>query len=646
MPQQAPLSPSLPQNDTAAEQQARKEQLAESQAQYEWTDTVPAVDGVPVVKVLPKAEKPSVEWWLKLLGIVIEMAKNVVAVETSLVEQGLSSLDTALLDADRAVIAAIEKDIAGLEVKLAGDLIGHKGLAALAGDCLHMVEAEVVTADLQNHATKLKGILELRGATLAALGKERPRTLENYLDLFKTIPVPAIAYTFQDDLEFAHLRVGGPNSVLIEAVSAIPSGCAITAEQYAAVVAGDTLDAALEDGRLFQCDYAPLSIIEPGLWNGIAKYLTCPVALFAVPPGGDSLVPIAINCDPSNAASPVMTPAMDSAHEWGWEMAKLVVQVADGNYHELFAHLARTHLVIEAIAVATQRHLAQQHPLNALLVRHFEGTMFINEAAATSLITPGGPIDHIFAGTIQSSQKAAVEARLSFDFAKGMLPLDIEARGVGAGTPLAVYPYRDDALLVWGAIETWVREYIETYYVEDGDVVGDVEVEAWAAAIAGSGKLTGFSEPQTVQSLIDLCTMTIFTASAQHAAVNFPQKDIMEYAPAVTGALWQSVPDTQDGNTKPQWLSMMPPEALALEQLKTLYLLGSLYYRPLGTYRSPQFPYPQWFRDPKISGASGPLARFQSALEQVEEQIVARNAQRRRPYTYLQPSLIPSSTNI
>ena len=114
MPQQAPLSPSLPQNDTAAEQQARKEQLAESQAQYEWTDTVPAVDGVPVVKVLPKAEKPSVEWWLKLLGIVIEMAKNVVAVETSLVEQGLSSLDTALLDADRAVIAAIEKDIADL----------------------------------------------------------------------------------------------------------------------------------------------------------------------------------------------------------------------------------------------------------------------------------------------------------------------------------------------------------------------------------------------------------------------------------------------------------------------------------------------------------------------------------------------------
>ena len=646
MAQQAPVAPSLPQNATPAEQAARSAQLSASRAEYEWTDCVPAVDGVPVVKVLPKGEKPSLEWWVKLLKIVLELAKNQVEVEASLINQGLSGLDPALLDADRVVIAAIEKDVEGLALKIAGDIVGHKGWSAFATDALHLVEAEIATADLQNHATKLKGILELRGATKAALGKERPRTLENYLDNFKTIPVPGIAYTFQDDLEFAHLRVAGPNSVLIEAVTAIPQGCAVTAEQYARVVAGDTLDAALQQGRLFQCDYSPLAIIEPGAWDGLAKYLTCPVALFAVPPGGDSLVPVAINCDPANAASPVMTPSMESDLQWGWEMAKLVVQVADGNYHELFAHLARTHLVIEAIAVATHRHLAEAHPLNALLVRHFEGTMFINEAAATSLITPGGPIDHIFAGTIATSQKAAVEARLTFDFAKGMLPQDLVARGVGADSALADYPYRDDGLLVWGAIETWVGEYVRTYYGTDSDVTADGELQAWAGAIADSGKLKGFPAPTTIQDVIDLVTMTVFTASAQHAAVNFPQKAIMEYAPAVTGALWQAAPDNQSGNTKPEWLAMMAPEALALEQLKTLYLLGSVYYRPLGTYLSPCYPYPQWFQDPKIIGADGPLARFQAALENVEEQIVARNAERRRPYSFLLPSLIPSSTNI
>lgn len=646
MAQQAPTNPTLPQNDSSAQQKARAAQLAASQNEYEWTDSVPAVDGVPVVKSLPASEGPTLEWWLKLVKIVLELAKNQIAVEESLIEQDLSALDPLLLDADRAVVAAVEKDVTSLELKIAGDVIGKKGVAALLSDGVHLVEAEIAIADLKNHATKLQGIIELRGATKAALGNERPRTLQNYLDNFKTIEVPAIAYTFQDDMEFANLRVAGPNSVLIEAASEVPDKCAVTAEQYAAVVAGDTLDKALAEGRLFQCDYSPLSIIEPGEWDGIAKYLTCPVALFAVPPGADSLVPVAINCDPANAASPVMTPGTNMETQWGWEMAKLVVQVADGNYHELFAHLARTHLVIEAIAIATHRHLADVHPVNALLVRHFEGTMFINEAAATSLITPGGPIDHIFAGTIKSSQQTAVHARLSFDFAKGMLPQDIVNRGVGADSALGNYPYRDDGLLVWNAIETWVKEYVGTYYASDADVTGDTELAAWAEAIAGSGKLKGFAAPQTVQDLIDICTMTIFTGSAQHASVNFPQKAIMEYAPAVTGAYWQPAPDNQKGGTKADWLAMMAPETLALEQLKVLYLLGSLYYRPLGTYLSPNFPYPQWFQDPQIVGEGGPLARFQAALADVEEQIVARNAERLRPYTFLLPSNIPSSTNI
>ncbi|WP_128892814.1 lipoxygenase family protein [Erythrobacter sp. HKB08] len=645
MAHQAPVKPTLPQNDDAGQQAARKAQIAASQAEYQWTDAVPALEGVPVVKTLPKAEDPTLEWWLKLVRIVLELAKNQVEVEADLIEQKLSSLDPALLAADRLVIGAIEKDVVGLELKLAINPLGKHSLVEEAKEAVELVSAEVAIADLKNHATKLQGIIEMRGATKEALGKQ-DRSLENYRGLFKSIACPEIAYTFQDDLEFANLRVAGPNSVLIEAVDAVPARCAVTAEQYAAVVPGDTLEAAVAQGRLFQCDFDDLKIIEPGEWEGVDKYLTCPVALFAVPPGASSLVPVAINCDPSDPASPVMTPSLSDEKQWGWEMAKLVVQVADGNYHELFAHLARTHLVIEAIAVATHRHLSDQHPVWALLVRHYEGTMFINEAAATSLITKGGPIDHIFAGTIASSQQAAVEARLTFDFTDGMLPNDLARRGVDANSALANYPYRDDGLLVWSAIESWVRDYLAVYYDADSDVTGDTELSAWAAAIAGHGQLKGFTAPQTIEDLVQICTMTIFTGSAQHASVNFPQKAIMEFAPAVTGALWQQAPDTQDGATKSEWIEMMPPQALALEQLKVLFLLGSLYYRPLGTYLSPNFPYPQWFRDERIVGEGGPLDRFQQSLEEVEAQIVQRNAERRRPYTFLLPSLIPSSTNI
>ena len=32
------------------------------------------------------------------------------------------------------------------------------------------------------------------------------------------------------------------------------------------------------------------------------------------------------------------------------------------------------------------------------------------------------------------------------------------------------YPYRDDALLIWNAIDQWVGEYIAVYYAGDADV--------------------------------------------------------------------------------------------------------------------------------------------------------------------------------
>ena len=57
-------------------------------------------------------------------------------------------------------------------------------------------------------------------------------------------------------LVVAHLRVAGPNPMLIKGIDAIPANFGVTAEQYAGVVAGDTLSAALSAGRLFLCDYA------------------------------------------------------------------------------------------------------------------------------------------------------------------------------------------------------------------------------------------------------------------------------------------------------------------------------------------------------------------------------------------------------
>ncbi|WP_428630826.1 lipoxygenase family protein [Sphingopyxis sp.] len=640
-------NPTLPQQDTAAAQAARAAQLNATQAVYVWDTNVPSLPGVPLASDVPKNDEPTIAWFTILIGVGLDIVRNALTVKLGGVDKGeldspRTQYEAALVECD-AIEASTAKIAAEHGVHTGGNIFER-----IAGD----VENAVAAAERDVHVALLKGYKErledlMKVDEAAGLGSKTPRSIEAYRALFATLPVPGVSYMFQDDSEFARLRVQGPNCMLIAAVGdALPANFPLSEAKYQAVVNGDTLTAALTDGRLFLLDYQPLAILDPGTYGGQAKYVWQPMALFAVPPGGSALIPVAIQCGQEPADYPIFTPSPSAEEQWGWEMAKFVVQVADGNYHELFAHLARTHLVVEAFAVATHRHLAEAHPVWALLVPHFEGTLFINEAAATSLIAAGGPIDHIFAGTITSSQLAAVDARLAFDFYGKMLPADLSARGVGVDSTLEDYPYRDDALLVWNTIHEWARQYVDLYYMGDADIMGDTELTAWATCLAGEAKVKGFGPVMTRAQLAEICTMVMFSASAQHAAVNFPQKDIMAFAPAVTGAGWQAAPMGQRGHDKPSWLAMMPPMALALEQLNVLELLGSVHYRPLGDYRSNAFPYPLWFQDPAVTGAEGPLAWFQAALTEVEAEIAARNAERMQPYPYLQPSLIPTSINI
>lgn len=641
-----PVSPSLPQQDTPAGQAARAAQLTASCARYVWSTAVPTLPGVPLAAKVPADNLPTLAWWGLLIDVSLKIVRNALAVKLGGVDRGEIDTPRSKFEAAIAECDAIEASTAAL---VAPPQPAHE---SILGHLLNDLEAAVAHAEresriaaLEAHRARLEELMRIEDA--AGLGGSTPVSLDDYRALFDTIALPGVAWTFQDDGEFAALRVQGPNAMLIEAVGAsLPDNFPLTAETYAGIVNGDTLAVALAEGRLYKLDYKVLGALDPGSWGGLAKYVWQPIALFAVPPGGSSLVPVAIQCGQEPDVWPIFTPSVVAAEQWGWEMAKLIVQIADGNYHELVAHLARTHLVIESVAMATHRHLATVHPVWALLVPHFEGTLFINEVAATSLIAPDGPIDHIFAGTIHSTQELAVAARLDFDFCAKMLPHDLAARGVGPSSTLADFPYRDDGLLVWEAIHAWVKAYLGLYYSSDADVTGDTELAAWAECVAGEAAVKGFGPVTTLTALVDACTMIMFTASAQHAAVNFPQKDIMAFAPAVTGAGWQSAPQRQEGQDKPGWLAMMPPMALALEQLNVLDLLGSLHYRKLGDYRSTNAPYGPWFQDPRVTASEGPLTTFHAHLADVESAIVSRNAERLRPYPYLQPSLIPTSINI
>jgi arachidonate 15-lipoxygenase len=429
---------------------------------------------------------------------------------------------------------------------------------------------------------------------------------------------------------------------VIKRVAALDSRFPLTEAQYQTVLPGDSLASAGAEGRLYLADYAELSSVQGGTFPlNKQKYVYAPLALFAVPKNGKSLTPIAIQCN--QAPSPTNPIFLCQADEDpNWILAKTIVQIADVNYHEMISHLARCHMFIEPFAIATPRQLADNHPLGILLKPHFQGTLKINDTAQASLIAPNGIVDSLLGGAIASSRELCVHGFQSYQFNQFLLPVALKHRGVDDPQLLPDYPYRDDALLVWDAIHAWVKAYLSIYYLDDSDIMNDTELQSWAEELISNngGRVVDFGENGQIRTrsyLIDAATMIIFTASAQHASLNFPQSDIIGYTPGSPTSGYAPAPTQTIGATAADFLAMLPPVGQAKKQLQMGYLLGSVYYSSLGNYER------GYFSDERVSQ---PLRDFQDQLRSIESEIETRNESRVQSYEYLLPSKIPQSINI
>jgi arachidonate 15-lipoxygenase len=595
------MAPSLPIEDLNKEERLAKLNQRRTQYQYNFE----YIESLPMLQKLPSEAYPSVKWLVLVGEAALKLFLNTIQVKNQKNQANASNLSDTYLSTQKQLKS---NEFNRLEFK------------SMLQGTLKMLDTERISGSGDN--------------------------LDEYDGLFKAIPLPEIRNQFQSDFEFARMRVAGPNPVVIERISAPDARFPVTDTQYLSVIPGDTLERAGNEGRLYIADYAVLSGVTNGSFPQ-QKYIYAPLALFAVPPVGSpsrALVAVAIQCGQDPGVNSIFTPpnvnATDS-EKWGWQVAKTIVQIADANHHELISHLGLTHLLIEPFAIATQRQLASAHPLGILLRAHFEGTLLINDLAQKFLTGAGDPVDALLAGTYQSSQGLSAQAIQKFVFNKSMLPETFARRGVQDIGALPEYPYRDDALLIWEAVHQWVLDYLKIYYASDKDVRQDNELQEWLRELISpnGGRIQGIGQDgqiNTLEYLIGVTTLIIFTASAQHAAVNFPQASIMSYAPAMPMAGYTSLPASVDDITEQDYFKLMPPIKQAQGQLNLTYLLGSVYYTRLGDYSS--------LVDSRVQD---PLNKFQKNLKDIESKIVFRNAtQPRNFYKFLMPSRIPQSINI
>ena len=511
--------------------------------------------------------------------------------------------------------------------------------------------------------------------------KQNLFSFNDYNNLFQIIYLPCIAEHILEDRDFAAQRVAGANPLVIQRFTKEKMNFPIKEEHFQRTMGeDDSLAQALKEGRLYIADYKILEdiVLDPN----DQKYLCSPIALFALKAGNcpnRKLITVAIQCDQEHSdENPILIPPKLNSLEterWAWQFAKLMVQIADGNYHELISHLGRTHLFVEPIVIATHRQLASRHPLKALLLPHFEGTLFINDAAVKGLINEGGIIEKVLAGKLDLSLKLSIKAAKGFPFSfnDSFLPKTFESRGVEDSQVFPDYPYRDDSLLIWDAIYSWVSSYLRFYYREnnitiheyddnlqkyydniqkyDENVQKDFEVQAWLSELISEngGRMSGIGEtdihsstPQikTLDYLIEATTLIIFTCSVQHAAVNFTQSSLMTYMPNMPLAAYKTADNTRQSIknlNQVDYFSVLPSQSQSEIQMNIAYLLGSVYYTTLGSYDR------ESFRDAKIIEY---LENFKSKLINIENIINQKNESRPTYYNVLKPSKIPQSLNI
>jgi arachidonate 5-lipoxygenase len=491
--------------------------------------------------------------------------------------------------------------------------------------------------------------------TLAAIKLNMPvlakawNGLVDVFDFFKRIELPQTAHRWKDDLEFARQAVQGISPVHIELITALPQGLPLSDRELQGLLSpGSSLEQALAAKRVFLLDFEILEDIpmyrkvdkegsEERRWAPASRCL-----LYL--DDSQQLRPIAIQLGRDPERDPVFTP---NDGEYDWLVAKIFVRCSEGNAHQMVAHALRTHFVAEPFVMATMRNLSDPHPVYKLLRRHFRYTLAINEGARKGLLAEGGVFDDFIAtggpdkGHLQLGKKGFQRWKLADNKPRP----DLERRRVLDPAVLPYYPYRDDALPLWDAIEEYVGGVLRHFYKSDADLVSDTEMQAWWVELTERGlpvdKLP-CAKLERVEDLVDMLATVVFTVSVQHAAVNYLQYEHYAFVPNAPLCMRQEPPRKKGGIGPEDIAAMVPSKSQMLWQVAIGRALSSFgddeeYLLHEGGWRE------DYFKEPELAAIR---ERFHDRLRAQLAAVKARNAKSAVPYTVLQPDKIPCGITV
>lgn len=484
-------------------------------------------------------------------------------------------------------------------------------------------------------------------------------TLSSYTNPFAVFEAPNICGTWMDDKIFAAQRLAGLNPMAIQRINGEPNsdeGVSWEALRSKLSLKIDdqcleyfsmelSLDEAINQKRLYVCDYEALTEVQLNHETTGVKQekLMAPIALYVKADSHPGLQLAAIQLDQSPDSTVLLA---SDKHRPGmannWLMAKMILQISDVNYNQAINHLLETHLIEDAIAVATRRHLAENHPLNILLTVHFTALLTINKAGEKLLLAESGMMQQILETGLDGALQLMSKRYESWSFNDLDFPERIRKRGMDDTEALTYFPYRDDGKLIWDVLGDYCEAYVKHYYNSEADIQDDYELQAWAKELSEKAK----DFPAAINSIGELTTVIhriIWTAGPQHAAVNFPQVDYFSFVPNMPTAFYSQPPADLSTHSvsDEELMAFLPPASKTAGQMEVAFALSGYHHDALLDYYDELEP-----------GAREICKKYYERLQDsVTSELKRRNTQRETQegllaYPYFLPSNIPNSTSV
>ncbi len=456
--------------------------------------------------------------------------------------------------------------------------------------------------------------LKIRGRYAGALS-----SFQQLERLYRLLGSPRILNTWKDDDEFVRQRLQGVNPVWI---SRCDDPAELLQQGLDKKVYVRLVEARRTEYTLYVVNYHELLQDIPTMEG---RHLAPAIAFFEC--RQDALHPLGIQLySPEQGAGwfyPDGSP--------GWTLAKMFFNSADLFVHESLTHLLWTHLFLENYWIATARNLSDKHPVRKLLAPHFHFCLNANANSNRILLGEAGIFAGLFSagrtGTIRLLKKG--EALWNLEWTA--LPQLLERNGT---LDLPGYLYRDDGMLIWQAVEDYVRNYLDLYYRQAADLTADFELKAWSTELSeflGPGKIPPVDRLDNLQAVL---TAILFSV-VQHTFVGAVQYEYIAYPPAMPPMLRIPVPANQEQVQEDDLLRALPALDDIYTIIKATYAF-SMQYTTLGRHID------DYHRDPE---AMSVVRNFQQRLEQIETVIRDRDRKRSKPYRISRPQQIANSVS-